>query len=379
VSTDHQNRRRRLTRVLAIVLSGLVLVGGPAHAQETDDTEPGPGLPPSSAGPEGSQDGEAGWAVQPAGPDGPGLRSAFTYNVQPGQTLRDSVSISNLSDEEITFAISSKDAFNTAADGAFALQDDDEEAVDVGSWVTIEVDEYTVPSGRRVDIPFELAVPDDAAPGDHAGGILAANVDVVDEVERDGVTLAVRQRVAARIYVRVAGPLEPALRIRNLQVSTSRPLIPWAQGRGTVTYTVENVGNTRIESATESQITGLFGRTVATPDSQDLPELLPGGSVEITEHWKGIPPVERLNADVEVVSLDGELSETASSSVFVWSWMALLVLFFVLATLLAWRIRKRRGKESKGEGTDAGPGDDGGSTGATAGAEPATVGTGGDA
>lgn len=373
MSTAHQTCRRRLVQVLAIVLLPLVLAAGPAHAQEgSDDTRPGPGLPPSSAAPEGSEDGEAGWAVQPAGPDGPGLRAAFTYNVQPGQTLRDSVSISNLSEEEITFAIGAKDAFNTAVDGAFALQDDADEPVDVGSWVTIEVDEYTVPAGRRVDIPFELAVPDDAEPGDHAGGILAADVDVVDEVERDGVTLAVRQRVAARIYVRVAGPLEPALRITDLEVDASTPVIPFAQGRGTVTYTVENVGNVRIESATESEVTGLFGRTVAGLDSQDLPELLPGGSVQVTETWEGVPALERLTAEVTVKSLDGGLTESAAASTFVWSWLVVALLVLIALLLLVRIVRRRRA------GRVAPPADPPGADGATGAAaeEPAVVGAG---
>lgn len=372
MTTSTKISRRRLVQVLAIVLLPLVLAAGPAHAQEGEDDQPGPGLPPATASPEGSEEGEAGWAVQPAGPDGPGLRAAFTYNVQPGQVLRDSVSISNLSDEEITFAISSKDAFNTAVDGAFALQDDAEEAVDVGSWVTIEVDEYTVPAGRRVDIPFELAVPDDASPGDHAGGILAANVDVVDEVEQDGVTLAVRQRVAARIYVRVAGPLEPALRIRDLKVDASTPVIPFAQGKGTVTYTVENVGNVRIESATESKVTGLFGRTVAGLDSQDLPELLPGGSVQITETWEGVPALERLSAEVIVKSLDGELTESASASTFVWSWLVVVLLALIVLLLLGRTVMKRRKGRAAGP---AGPTGTSGGTGAAA-DEPAVVGAG---
>lgn len=373
MSTVHQICRRRLVQVLAIVLLPLVLAAGPAHAQEGDDTQPGPGLPPSSAAPEGSEDGEAGWAVQPAGPDGPGLRAAFTYNAQPGQTLRDSVSISNLSEEEITFAISSKDAFNTAVDGAFALQDDAEEPVDVGSWVTIEVDEYTVPAGRRVDIPFELTVPDDAEPGDHAGGILAANVDVVDEVERDGVMLAVRQRVAARIYVRVAGPLEPALRVKDLQIDASTPVIPFAQGRGTVTYTVENVGNVRIESATESKVTGLFGRTVAGLDSQDLPDLLPGGSVQVTETWEGVPALERLTAEVRVRSLDGELTETAAASTFVWSWLVVVLLALIVLLLLVRTLRRRRSGRAS---ASADPSGDDGGTGVAA-EEPAVVFAGG--
>jgi cbb3-type cytochrome oxidase subunit 3 len=363
---------RPVLRLLAALLAVLVIAGAPAAAQDEPDTptsteQPaGPGLPPSSAPPAGSEEREAGWAVQPAGPDGPGLRSAFTYNMTPGQTIRDSVSISNLSSEEITFAIYAKDAFNTEVDGAFALLDDAEENVDVGSWVTIRVDEYAVPAGKRADIPFELTVPEDAAPGDHAGGIIAANVDVIDEVEQDGITLAVRQRIAARIYVRVAGPLSPELRIKDVSVSSETPLLPFVQGGGSVTYTVENVGNVRLTAATESKVTGAFGRTVASPESQDLPELLPGGSVQITESWDGSPPLEYLTAKISVRSLDTEVAERASVGFFVWSWLVVILLLVAVA-LVAWRLwRKRRGAAA-GAAPDASDAD-----------EPVGAGTGGD-
>jgi hypothetical protein len=271
----------------------------------------------------------------------------------PGQTIRDSVSISNLSTEEINFAIYAKDAFNTEIDGAFALLDDEEENADVGSWVTIRVDEYAVPAGKRADIPFELTVPEDAAPGDHAGGIIAANIEL-DEVEQDGITLALRQRVAARIYVRVAGPLTPELRIKDVSVSTDTPIIPFVQGGGTVTYTVENVGNVRLTSATESKVTGMFGRTVASLENQDLPELLPGGSVQVTEEWEGSPPLEYLTAAITVRSIDTEVTEKASVGFFVWSWLVVALLVLLVAFLIVRAVRARRAGRSPDGATDAG-------------------------
>lgn len=363
---------RPLRRLLAAALACAALaVAVPASAQDdttTTEQPAGPGLPPSSQPPAGSEDREAGWAVQPAGPDGPGLRSAFTYNMTPGQTIRDSVSISNLSTEEINFAIYAKDAFNTEIDGAFALLDDEEENTDVGSWVTIRVDEYAVPAGKRADIPFELTVPEDAAPGDHAGGIIAANIEL-DEVEQDGITLALRQRVAARIYVRVAGPLTPELRIKDVEVSTDTPIIPFVQGGGSVTYTVENVGNVRLTSATESKVTGMFGRTVASLENQDLPELLPGGSVQVTEEWEGSPPLEYLTAKITVRSIDAEVTETASIGFFVWSWLVVALLVLLVAFLIFRAVRARRaGRSADGPADAGGDGPD----------EPVAAATGGD-
>lgn len=359
MSHHRTSTSRRALLVLAAGLCALVVAAAPARAQDattTTSAQAGAGLPPTATPPSGDGEKEAGWAVAPAGPDGPGLRSAFTYNVKPGQTLRDSVSISNLSSKPITFAIYPKDAFNTEGDGAFALDADEVKSDDVGSWITIKVNKYTVPSGKRADIPFEIKVPEDAAPGDHAGGIIAANVEPVDTVDKDGVTLAVRQRVAARIYIRVAGPLTPELRVKDVQVEKTTPVIPFKDGKVTISYTLENLGNVRLESATETEVTGLFGRTVKTLKSQDLPELLPGGSVRVTETFKGTPPIEPLTARVKVKSLDTSVTETASKGFFVWSWLVVILLVLIVALLAfrAWR-KRRRAKRAEGAGGADGP------------------------
>lgn len=327
---------------MSLLLLPLALLGPAVSAQDADDL-PGAGLPPSQEPPApGGEESKAGWSVAPAGPDGPGLRAAFTYNVEPGQTFRDSVSISNLSPEPITFAIYAKDAYNTEVDAAFALLDDPEENEGVGSWITLRTTEYEIPSGKRADIPFEVTIPEDALPGDHAGGIIAANVDAVDEVEQDGVSVAIRQRVAARMYIRVAGPLDPELRVRDLKVDTETPILPFIGGKGTISYTVENIGNVRLSGATSTRLTGIFGRTVERLENQDLPELLPGGSVSVTETWEGTPPLEYLTAKISVESIDGSTEVRASTGFFVWSWIV-LVLVLALVAYVGYRVwRKRR-------------------------------------
>src|SRR5438874_2571695 len=107
-SEQHEGRRlmkHRFARVLRCLIalglcaSGFVLAGAsPAHA---------------------SNNGQ--WAVAPTGADGVTPRDWFEYQLRPGQTLKDQVSISNLTDNPMTFAVYPSDAYNTPLDGAFAL------------------------------------------------------------------------------------------------------------------------------------------------------------------------------------------------------------------------------------------------------------------
>lgn len=71
-----------------------------------------------------------------------------------------------------------------------------------------------MPAGKRADIPFEFKVPANATPGDHIGG-LVASVRQTEE-SADGQRPEVERRVAARVYLRVTGPV---------QALTSTP--PW--------------------------------------------------------------------------------------------------------------------------------------------------------
>ena len=143
---------------------------------------------------------ESEFAVQPSGPDGPGLRDWFIYTLDPGAVFGDTVAISNLSDHSIRFSILPTDAVSVPESAGFAALRDDEVPTDVGTWIQLAADEYTVEPNSRIDVPFSITVPEDAEPGDHAGAILAFDADAasIDPNSAEGISFDVRQRLGAR-------------------------------------------------------------------------------------------------------------------------------------------------------------------------------------
>jgi len=326
-------RAARTWRALvAVALVAAVVHGPPVLAQDA----PADDAPATEVTPE-----EAGFAVQPSGPDGPGSRDWFTYTLDPGAVFGDTVAISNLSDEPIRFVIYPTDAVSVVDVGGFAALKDTETPVDVGTWIQLAASEYTVPPGQRIDVPFSITVPEDAEPGDHAGAILAVDADegnVDPNAAPDGITFNVRHRMGARVYVRVGGPVDPALRIDELAVARDG-------GTATVTWDVRNTGNLRLSPTAEVRITGLFGRTIRTVPVQQLPELLPGANYTGASIVSGLPSMEPLTAHL-VVQAEGVRTER-SKQFAGWPWR--LIGGVVLLLLIAgWWYRRRRGRRRAG-------------------------------
>src|SRR6202044_1132814 len=95
-----------------------------------------------------------------------------------------------------------------------------------------------------------------------------------------------------RVYVRVSGPLHPKLEIIGLhatyhqQNKTAKPQpqaggLSIGAGSTTVTYTVHNAGNVRVQANQTVKVSGLFGSSKAVhPDA--IAQLLPGGSSTVS-------------------------------------------------------------------------------------------------
>jgi hypothetical protein len=187
-----------------------------------------------------------------------------------------------------------------------------------------------------------MSVPDNATPGDHAGGIVAVNAqpESVEQAE-GGVSIGIKRAVGTRIYTRVEGPLTPSMSITDVTIDvTEKASIPFLQeGRARITYTVVNTGNTRISADQAVRITGLFGQTLAEPAVAKAPELLPGQSMTLAFDWDSVPALNQANLRVELVASDGQAGNaTAAGDATLWivPWAFLLVL--VALGLLVWVI-----------------------------------------
>ena len=317
--------------------------------------------PPASAPVESGAAESFTWAVEPSGPEGPGNRDAFVYDVAPGERLVDTVGISNLSTEPLTVSIYAADAYNTN-DGGFALSLEDDPQRGVGEWSSLATNIHTVDPRSRVDIPFEINVAPDAEPGDHAGAIIATAADETGTPLRSeavpGSNVTLDRRVAARVYLRVDGPLRPALQVVKIGLAYDSPATPFQKGPAFVTYAVQNTGNVRLPLHTELELGGPMGKELGEGKPRDYPELLPGGTVTIAEPLGDVAPWLRLTGSVTATSGDLVVRRSMSKLALPWPTVLLVV------ALVAFRsVRRRRRRASALGGTSGGSSGPGGGRG----------------
>lgn len=233
------------------------------------------------------------WSVLPAA-NTLGQRPYFYLSAAPGGTVADTVTIANRTDQPRTFRLYAADAYNTARDGGFALRGPEEPRTATGAWTKLARERITVPARTAVGVGFTLTVPDRAEPGDHPGAIVALE-DRPTAAAAEGTAaqgagpqgIGVQQAVAARVYLRVAGPTAPALAVEDLRV-TGR-----AAAGAEISYTLRNFGNVTLRPRADLAVTGTLGRTLRSRTLTGLPaELLPGQEVRLTARWEDPPALE---------------------------------------------------------------------------------------
>ncbi|MFE6967862.1 WxL protein peptidoglycan domain-containing protein [Isoptericola sp. NPDC057653] len=338
MSTHHRPSSRRaphLRAAAAAVLAALALVlpaATTAHAAASDDLT---------------------WSLAPKdGKHGDG-RANFAYAVEPGQRVRDVLVVTNRSAAPLELAVYGTDALTTAS-GHLDLLPAGQEPADLGAWLTLDAgsDDGTVAidPGASVEVPFTLRVPDDATPGDHAGGVVTSLRQRVG----DG-ALSVDRRLALRVHARVDGALAPGLAVSDVAVVVHPALNPVGATSATVTYTLTNTGNARVVPTETVRLTGPGASARAGGLPQE--ELLPGAVVRRTVEVEGVRPTFRVAADVRadglVVGVGGGGATTATADATAWAvpWSLLALVVLVAAAAVAWPLRRsRRGRRRPAEG-----------------------------
>lgn len=322
------------------------------------------------------------FGVRPWASDGAPARSAFTFDVAPGQPVSDRVELVNSGDQPKAFYVYAADAYTTEIGGGFALHLRTDPARDAAAWTLLPVSQYTVPARSAAIVPFQVTVPPDATPGDHTGAVVAEEIlPAAPAGQRAGVVPV--HRVAARIYLRVQGPVHPALQIERLTVTRHEPVLP-GLGRSstTVTFSLVNAGNVRTQlDEIDFHLTGAFGRTLRTvklarptaeqADATSFPDqVIPGSRLQFSRTFEGLPPIEAITAAVSVRAEDSLLHQPVSTSrsttFWVVPWLAVGLLLALVGLVVALRRWRRRSGSRP-----SGPSDPSGSSGPSGPAGPA--------
>lgn len=285
------------------------------------------------------------WAVLPVSGDGPTRRTNFTYNLAPGDAISDEVTVANLTDLPIRFAVYAADAYNTGPNAGLAVRTRDEDREDASAWVAFtgtanaQQTVITVEPRRQVNIPFAVTVPADASPGDHSAGIAALDLDT-EVRQRGSVAVGVEHAVAVPLFVRVGGSFTPSLDVQFLSSSATPPTGLVAGGGATrARFQIVNDGNVRLQPVVRAVVRDVFGRTVHRFRSRTLGVLLPGGRAEIEERWGGAPMLGWGSIDVDVEAEAVRVTRASSVRPVPWALLGLVL----LVAAARWWVRRRRG------------------------------------
>lgn len=314
----------RAVTLLAVVLAFFLSVGTARAAAHAGVAAPGESDPVS-------------WSVSTPDNEFGSGRPNYQYEISPGATIADGIVVTNHADRELTLSVYAADGFINAG-GQLDLLPATATSSELGSWVDVSAETITLPAGESQLVPFAVTVPANAPPGDYTAGVVTSLVSA----NADGVT--VDRRLGSRMYVRVTGDIVAGLTLSDPVVSYSGSLAPWQPGTVQVEFTVTNSGNVRLDTDATVQVAGPWGVGASTVALDDLPEMLPGESVQRTVEINDVWPVLRANVVLlanGVAAQDGSAPTSAEATDSAWAMPWMILGLLVIAAGLIWWHRRR--------------------------------------
>jgi len=343
--------RRRFPALGAVSLATAVIVaclGMPSAATAATSTVVLAADDAPAATTEGESAVTVGVATRPAGEDGrPDGRSRFSVTADPGQSVTDRVLVGNTGTARQDFTVYATDAFNDDA-GEFSLLPTDATPTSVGSWIRFDdgSDRVTFsldPQEVRL-LTFTVAVPADATPGDHVGGVVASVVE-------SGAQVTVDRRVATSVFARVAGELQPQLSLTSYEASYEGDWWNPFSGHVRLHYTVSNPGNVALSANLTSGVHTWLGIPATGEQGGKIPVVLPGNSASYEDtvdgvgQWLYLNPYTVLSPFVESPDASMQVSVvplTRDAVTFAVPWTVLILALLVAGGILLSRWRRRR-------------------------------------
>lgn len=302
---------------------------------------------PAAAAP-ASSDGQVAWSMVPVITDIGEERSNFTYAAEPGETVRDAVLVRNSGTTALDLGVQGSSAFTDGA-GALDIATAETDADGIASWIAPEAAAVHIEPGEVVRIPFTVAVPADALPGEHAGALLTV-------LQSAGEAVSVDMRYATRVTIAVAGELTAGLALDHAALEVTTGFWPWEPASAAVSYDVRNTGNTRLSA--QQLIAGAGVELYSAPDAVNgllpLAELLPESAVAVDAAVDGLSAWSPFTAlevsvsptvlttvagDVEAPSI-GQQQVSLSAVAIAPGWWVILSVALLLAFLVVRRVRR---------------------------------------
>jgi hypothetical protein len=313
--------RSHVIRWLAIpaLVAGMALPA-PAWAQ-TEQAPPSPQVPSVGVTP-----------VSTSPNDPNGGQWFFIDNLLPGQVGRSSAKITNPADVPQTLHLYLAD-LNFVANGGSQVAEKGR-SVDIGSWGGFgDSSTIVIPAKATMVVPFSIAVPGDAEPGDHVGSVV---VETDPQSTGNANSFKIIRRVATRLYITLPGEARSAFSIKQITMEKDSSFYT---KEITTKVVLHNDGRVRLRPTVLINGKPAKGSSVLLSNSVE-----PYFITQKVPIWGG-PVSARVDVHTKVGQADGpSRQQRASTFVIPYVLMIGLVLLVGLLFLVRWLWRKRGGK-----------------------------------
>lgn len=201
-------------------------------------------------------------------------------------------------------------------------------------WVEFSQTEYQLAAGQRVDVPYTITVPENAAGGGHYAVLFA---ETQPPAGSDGSSVMRKKRVGSLLYMTVSGQVNQAGSVESWDTrtwQTKRPV--------TSTVRLKNTGNTHFQANVQVQYNNLLGKKRFEFNKDLL--ILPGTTRRIPIEWADAPIFGIYKASGTVHYLDKNDILPAHYIILLPANILLVALVIIVFTVLLVFLKKRSNK-----------------------------------
>lgn len=247
--------------------------------------------------------------------------TAKRYTVDPGQTISDTITVTNTGGKEFSFITYAR-PYYVSGDDYTPVFSTVNNKTDAYRWVTFEGATYSAVPTATVKIPFTLTVPKNAASGGHYGVIFAETQPASESGDKNQVFR--KKRVGALLYVTVKG--------NNVTEGTvaSSTIAPFQTQPPLSTQSkLKNTGNVDFVDKAKLEVRDIFGQLKYSTEREVT--VLPETSRNVNFEWEEASTFGLYNVSVTHNFLDKTESKTGFVVMFpIWAIILLLGLIVLV-------------------------------------------------
>jgi len=266
---------------------------------------------------------------------------SINFAGDPGETLKGSTSVTNLSTETLKIKTEFTDFIVESEAGVPTPVEAGSSIWAMSLWISVpaEYQEFTIEPNETKEVPFTIDAPQDATPGGHYAMVLFTPTIVKEEV----VGPLIEHKVGNLVKLTISGDIKENAEITELSA-------PYFSEYGPIPLTLRvlNSGNTHVKTSGMITIRNMFDKEVAKWEVKPA-NVFPTAVRAWDTEWAGKWRFGLYKAEANLVYGSSDTPITSEVYFWVFPWKAISVISGIIVLFIVWGkyLDSKENKKSK--------------------------------